>query len=38
MADDTVAFPTLTEADMAVMDRLGTQAPDVRGRVPVPRG
>ncbi len=27
MADDTVAFPTLTEADMAVMDRLGTRRP-----------
>ena len=31
MADDTVAFPTLTEADMAVMDRLGTRRPMTAG-------
>ena len=27
MADDEVAFPTLTDADMAVMDKLGTRRP-----------
>ena len=27
MADDAIAFPTLTDADMAVMDELGTRRP-----------
>ena len=38
MADDSVAFPTLTAADMAVMDELGHAAADDRRRVPLPRG
>ncbi len=31
MADDAVAFPTLTDADMAVMDKLGTRRPMAAG-------
>src|ERR1700677_3826311 len=31
MADDAVAFPTLTDADMAVMDKLGTRRPMTAG-------
>ena len=31
MADDATAFPTLTEADMAVMDDLGTRRPTAAG-------
>ena len=31
MADDAVAFPTLTDADMAVMDELGTRRPMTAG-------
>src|ERR1700722_15542273 len=31
MADDEVAFPTLTDADMAVMDKLGTRRPMAAG-------
>src|SRR6202167_4972173 len=31
MADDAVAFPTLTDADMAVMDKLGTRQPMAAG-------
>src|SRR5580658_4929466 len=31
MADDAVAFPTLTDADMAVMDTLGTRRPMTAG-------
>jgi thioredoxin reductase (NADPH) len=31
MADDTVAFPTLTDADMAVMEGLGTRRPMTAG-------
>ena len=31
MADDSVAFPTLTDADMAVMDKLGTRRPMAAG-------
>ena len=27
MADDAVAFPTLTDADMAVMAKIGTRRP-----------
>ena len=31
MADDAVAFPTLTDADLAVMDKLGTRRPMAAG-------
>ena len=38
MPDDATAFPTLTDADMAVMAELGTRRPIAAGRVPLPRG
>src|SRR5271170_6441273 len=31
MADDAVAFPTLTDADVAVIDKLGTRRPMAAG-------
>ena len=31
MADDAVAFPTLTDADLAVLDKLGTRRPMAAG-------